>query len=111
MDHCIKYRPNRPASPHLYGKVERVQKTVSEEFWTTVDMKSDDLKNDLGVLITYYNYQRIHGTIGRTPAEKLGSKIWDAPYSKDVEENYNPQSERFYVANYAFDKKIGEMFN
>lgn len=23
MDHCIKFRPNKPASPHLNGKVER----------------------------------------------------------------------------------------
>jgi len=109
-EYCIKYRPNRPASPHLNGKVERVQKTVKEEFWATADMNSDDLKNDLGVWVTYYNYQRIHGSIGRTPAEMLVSKIWDAPYSYDVEENYNPQSERFYVANYAFDKKMVEVF-
>jgi len=28
----IKFRPNKPGSPHLNGKVERSQKTDLEEF-------------------------------------------------------------------------------
>jgi len=43
--HYIKFRPNRPWSPHLNGKVERSQRTDHVhagmnrmEFWTTVDV-------------------------------------------------------------------------
>lgn len=43
----IKFRPNKPASPHLNGKVERSQKTDIAEFYATVDIESDDLDNQL----------------------------------------------------------------
>jgi transposase InsO family protein len=33
MDHCIKFRPIPPRSPHLNGKVERLQLTDLQEFW------------------------------------------------------------------------------
>ncbi len=33
MDEAIRFRPIPPRSPHLNGKVERVQRTVLEEFW------------------------------------------------------------------------------
>ena len=54
MDHCIKFRPNRPASPHLNGKVERSQKTNREEFWAvtcllyTSDAADERSSVDLG---------------------------------------------------------------
>lgn len=32
MDHSIKFRPIRPYSPHLNGKVERSQRTDRVEF-------------------------------------------------------------------------------
>lgn len=39
----IKFRPNKPASPHLNGKVERSQRTDKIEFYSTVDLASADL--------------------------------------------------------------------
>jgi len=36
MNWGIKFRPTRPASPHLNGKVERVQQTVLSEFYATI---------------------------------------------------------------------------
>ena len=43
----IKFRPIRPRSPHLNGKVERVQRTALEEFWPTVDLTDPDLETKL----------------------------------------------------------------
>lgn len=43
-EYGIKFRPNKPASPHLNGKVERSQKTDKAEFYATVDLSVDDLK-------------------------------------------------------------------
>ena len=40
MDHKIKFRPNKPRSPHLNGKVERSQKTDWDEFYFYTDCKS-----------------------------------------------------------------------
>jgi len=35
MDYTIKFRPVKPASPHLNGKVEPSQRTDLEEFYAT----------------------------------------------------------------------------
>lgn len=43
MEFGIKFRPNKPGSPHLNGKVERSQKTDKTEFYATVDLTSDNL--------------------------------------------------------------------
>ena len=37
MECHIKFRPIRPRSPHLNGKVERSQRTDWDEFYSTVD--------------------------------------------------------------------------
>jgi transposase InsO family protein len=41
MAEAIRFRPIPPRSPHLNGKVERVQRTVLEEFWPTVDANTN----------------------------------------------------------------------
>ena len=62
MDYGIKFRPNKPGSPHLNGKVERSQRTDKEEFYSTVNLNLDELKNEtLPEWQHYYNWQRAHG--------------------------------------------------
>jgi hypothetical protein len=39
MEYGIKFRPLKPASPHLNGKVERSQRADLEEFYPTVDLR------------------------------------------------------------------------
>jgi transposase InsO family protein len=63
MEYGIKFRPNKPASPHLKGKVERSQKTDLEEFWATTDLASPDLKKQLDDWQVYYNELRPHGSL------------------------------------------------
>ena len=38
MIYGIKFRPNKPGSPHLNGKVELSQKTDKSEFYPTIDV-------------------------------------------------------------------------
>ncbi len=47
MDEAIRFRPIPPRSPHLNGKVERVQRTVLEEFWDAADAKAADIGEQL----------------------------------------------------------------
>lgn len=61
----IKYRPvgsvaPNPRSPHLNGKVERVQRTALEEFWPTVSLKDPDLAAQLEAWRSFYNHRRQH---------------------------------------------------
>ena len=58
MEYGIKFRPNKPRSPHLNGKVERSQKTDLEEFYPTIDLKAVDLENLLSEWQHYYNWFR-----------------------------------------------------
>ena len=44
MEYIIKFRPNKPGSPHLNDKVERSQRTDKEEFYPTVDINLGELK-------------------------------------------------------------------
>lgn len=39
MEYGIKFRPIKPASPHLNGKVERSQRTDLDEFYSSIDIK------------------------------------------------------------------------
>lgn len=47
MELSIKFRPTKPRSLHLNGKVERAQKTDQDEFYSTVDIKQPDLADRL----------------------------------------------------------------
>ena len=68
----IKYRPTKPRSPHLNGKVERSQRTDLEEFYDLVDLKVPDLNEQLHLpWQAYYNRQK-HGSINQSPTAKMG---------------------------------------
>lgn len=58
MEWGIKFRPIKPGSPHLNGKVERTQRTDLDEFYSTVDIKDPDLPNLLSQWQFYYNWLR-----------------------------------------------------
>lgn len=58
MLHGIKLRPYKPASPHLNGKVERSQKTDKAEFYTTINIKSNDIHELFAEWQQYYNWER-----------------------------------------------------
>ena len=49
----IKFRPIRPRSPHLNGKVERAQRTALEEFWATANLKGTSLADELAEWQTF----------------------------------------------------------
>lgn len=56
MEVGIKFRPIKPRSPHLNGKVERGQRIVLDEFYSTVDLSSDNLPDQLPEWQHYYNW-------------------------------------------------------
>lgn len=68
---CIKFRPNKPASPHLNGKVERSQKTDKTEFYPTINLKSNNIDDLLSEWQHYYNWDRPYSAHkGKSPIEK-----------------------------------------
>jgi transposase InsO family protein len=112
MDYAIKFRPIKPASPHLNGKVERSQKTDLEEFWSTIDLNDKTLK--LPELLQewqdYYNHERPHSSLkDKTPWEKWQGLLMDTPLHEEVEAMYNISKERIQEQNYSRDLQLRKL--
>lgn len=107
MDWGIKFRPVKPASPHLNGKVERSQKTDLDEFYATADFNDPELAVLLDEWQHHYNWHRPHGSLGgKSPMERFCELADDTPYSEDVSEKYDPTKEHFRDANYRVDLEL-----
>jgi len=105
MDYGIKFRPNKPGSPHLNGKVERSQRTDKEEFYSTVNLDLEELKNEtLPEWQHYYNWQRAHGSFkGKTPMDVVCERLEQTPLWEEVHEDYITENERIQLSNYQRD--------
>lgn len=91
MVHFIKFRPIKPRTPHLNGKVERSQKTDKAEFYSQLNLKDKNL--DLTLLLAswehFYNHQRPHASLhGKTPYERYLELEEKIPIQPDVTTNY-----------------------
>lgn len=90
----IKFRPIRPRSPHLNGKVERVQRTALEEFWPTADLVDPELDQRLAEWQHFYNWERPHdGLGGAAPIDRLCASIHDAPTGAEIAAAYDTERE------------------
>jgi transposase InsO family protein len=62
----IRHTRIRPRTPHLNGKVERVQRTVQEEFWDGVLSGAlTEWERQLQDYVRYYNHHRLHSAPNR----------------------------------------------
>jgi len=96
----IEFRPIRPRSPHLDGKVERVQRTALEEFWATADLKDPNLAPQLEAWRAFYNQHRPHTALsGRTPAERVEELTPTIPAREAVQAAYDPKKEFIRTQN------------
>jgi transposase InsO family protein len=107
MQYGIKFRPVKPASPHLNGKVERSQKTDLQEFYATVDRSDKDLELKLAEWQHYYNWDRPHSSLhGKTPNDRFCELIKKTPYWDDVGREYDPAKERIQEPNYHIEMRL-----
>lgn len=110
MDYGIKFRPNKPGSPHLNGKVERSQKTDKAEFYATVDITADNLHDKLAEWQHYYNWDRPHSAHGgKSPMERYFELMDETPFSDEVSKDYHPKDERIQDANYKLDLLLARL--
>jgi len=99
----IKFRPIKPCSPHLNGKVERTQRADLEEFWATADSKSPDLRQRLDEWQLHFrNWHHPHTTLGgRSPIDRVCELTAITPSAEAVDAAYDPAKERIKVTSYA----------
>ena len=103
----IKFRPIRPRSPHLNGKVERSQQTDRAEFWATVDLESEALERELDEWQHFYNWHPPHSSLGgKTPFERCCDLLWNTPSREDVLDAFLPAEEFFRDRDYSRDVEI-----
>lgn len=101
---CIKFRPVKPRSPHLNGKVERSQMTDKVEFYPTNDIKDKKLLLLVEEWQFDYNWHRPHSSLGgKTPLERVCELSDKTPFQDEVIANYNPLKERIQERNYQVD--------
>lgn len=101
----IKFRPIKPASPHLNGKVERTQRTDLDEFYSSISISDPELDNKLRDWEEYYNKHRSHSSLqGKTPFEKYKSLESITRSKADIESAYDPNKEQLAVQNYKHDQ-------
>jgi transposase InsO family protein len=105
-EYCIKFRPIRPRQPHLNGKVERVQQTDLKEFWALIDFSEDHLSDQLAYYQHYYNWDRIHGSLGKTPMDKVVELSRQTPFWDEVEDGYDSTKEFIRVHDYKRDVRL-----
>lgn len=106
-----KWRPVPPRSPHLNGKVERVQQTILDEFYPTVDLNNADLqKLDLLLCdsVWNYNYERIHGVLGKPPTERLTERVSKVPHWEVVDEAFSAVKEYLHLRRLGIYIYLGE---
>jgi transposase InsO family protein len=108
-EHFIKFRPIKPRSPHLNGKVERTQQTDKVEFWSLFDLSDESL--DLEFLAidwqNFYNKKRPHSSLnGKTPWQKLKSVEHLIPIQPDVTKQFWDSEEEVWPRNYEYLKRF-----
>ena len=110
MEYGIKFRPNKPGSPHLNGKVERSQRTDKEEFYATTNLDLNELQQTLPEWQHYYNWQRTHGSLkGKTPIEQVCHLLDKTPLHEEILKEYHPEKERIQDANYRLDLEVRKL--
>ncbi len=106
----IKFRPIKPRSPYLNGKVERSQRTDLQEFYATVDLQGEDLAEQLQEWQHYYNWERPHSSLGgKTPIDKWSECVKKIPLTEEVCATFDSSKERIREQNYRYDLRLREL--
>lgn len=73
-----------------------VQRTDLQEFYATVDpsLPIEVLNEQLEGYAAYYNFERIHGSIGCTPDKRYTERLKATPCSYEVWEMYDAAAEQ-----------------
>ncbi len=110
MDCHIKFRPIKPFSPHLNGKVERTQKTDLEEFYATVRLDDPNIHELLEQWQIYYNSERPHSSLNNlSPQEKWLDLCNKTPLHEEVWNAFDIENETYRVQNYKMDSILSKL--
>jgi hypothetical protein len=82
--------------------VERVQRTVLEEFCPTVDGKASHIAGRLAEWVHHYNWHRSHEALNSsTPIDRVWERASKTPLRGEVSDAYDPAKGRIQVREHA----------
>ena len=109
-EYSIKFRPIKPRSPHLNGKVERGHKTDLQEFYATADLSAPNLQERLDEWQHFYNWHRPHSSLGgKTPNDVCHELSQQTPFWDEVIAGYDTTSERLREQNFTIDQAVNRL--
>jgi len=109
QEYGIKFRPIKPRSPHLNGKVERSHQTDLREFYVTADLKDKKLNDRLEEWQFHYNWHRPHSSLNnKTPIDVVNEKSNLTPYWEDLHHKYDISKEPILEQNYWYQTRISK---
>jgi transposase InsO family protein len=107
QEYGIMFRPIKPRSPHLNGKVERSHQTDLQEFYVTANLKDPQLNDRLEEWQFHYNWYRQQSSLkGKTPMDIVCDKSPLTPFWEDVEAKYDPIKEPIREQSYRTDRNL-----
>ncbi|TPE39210.1 IS481 family transposase [Pontibacter mangrovi] len=109
QEYGIKFRPIKPRSPHLNGKVERSHQTDLQEFYMMANLKDPCLNDRLEEWQFHYNWHRSHSSLkGKTPMDVVTEKSALTPLWEDIEAKYDSAREPIREQNYGWERKLSK---
>jgi hypothetical protein len=75
------------------GKSSVQSQTALAEFYATANLKAANLEEELGIWQLYYNYQRVHGSLGVTPMQRVCERFPQTPFSDEVQVGFHAEVE------------------
>ena len=88
----------------MNGKVERVQRTALDEFWSSADLADPAVIDRFVEWQRFYNAARPHSSLGgRTPAERLRQLQHMVPSLETIQASYDPKREWDRPHDYRWD--------
>ena len=110
QEYGIKFRPIKPRSPHLNGKVERSHQTDLREFYVTADLKDKNLNDRLEEWQFHYNWYRPHSSLGnKPPIDVVNEKSHLTPFWEDLHHKYDINSEPILEQSYWNQTRISKI--
>jgi hypothetical protein len=67
-------------------------------------LKADNLQEQLEELQFYYNWQRIHGSLGKAPIERCNELLTKTPLTEEVSATFDEAREREIRRNRAIKR-------
>jgi transposase InsO family protein len=103
MEHYIKFRPIKPRSQHLNGKVERSHQSDKAEFYVSMDKNDPRFSEKVIEWQRFYNTKQPHSALGgKTPSERFLELEKKIPIQPEVTREYWAHYEEVLPRNTAY---------